>query len=293
MSISCRVREGFVMRLAIVGTAAAAAIGGTLAVAPLTLSTPERVAGGTCSAGQQCDRLAAVLMPDTATPSGPAAAEHAVPAPFEPVADTIAPGLVPRPGVPAAAAVPRVGPPAVPGLPNIPGAAGPALPPPPALPNLAAPSVPGVGIPGIGIPGIGIPGIGIPGVPDPITGVNTAAAVVNGVLGVGGTAAGVVTASAVAVTYLVLAVNALESSGILPTARGTASTVASLLLPGAQSAAAALPAVGLPALPGVTPASLLAMAAAAGLPGVGFPSLPGVSPTDLMAMAAAAGLPTS
>ncbi|REU33357.1 hypothetical protein DSK24_00350, partial [Mycobacterium tuberculosis] len=79
----------------------------------------------------------------------------------------------------------------------------------------------------------------IPGVPDPITGVNTAAAVVNGVLGVGGTAAGVVTASAVAVTYLVLAVNALESSGILPTARGTASTVASLLLPGAQSAAAA------------------------------------------------------
>lgn len=246
------------MRLAIVGTAAAAAIGGTLAVAPLTLSTPERVAGGTCSAGQQCDRLAAVLMPDTATPSGPAAAEHAVPAPFEPVADTIAPGLVPRPGVPAAAAVPRVGPPAVPGLPNIPGAAGPALPPPPALPNLAAPSVPGVGI-----PGIGIPGIGIPGVPDPITGVNTAAAVVNGVLGVGGTAAGVVTASAVAVTYLVLAVNALESSGILPTARGTASTVASLLLPGAQSAAAALPAVGLPALPGVTPASLLAMAAAA------------------------------
>ncbi len=65
------------MRLAIVGTAAAAAIGGTLAVAPLTLSTPERVAGGTCSAGQQCDRLAAVLMPDTATPSGPAAAEHA------------------------------------------------------------------------------------------------------------------------------------------------------------------------------------------------------------------------
>ncbi|REO23435.1 hypothetical protein DSJ35_14720, partial [Mycobacterium tuberculosis] len=100
MSISCRVREGFVMRLAIVGTAAAAAIGGTLAVAPLTLSTPERVAGGTCSAGQQCDRLAAVLMPDTATPSGPAAAEHAVPAPFEPVADTIAPGLVPRPGVP-------------------------------------------------------------------------------------------------------------------------------------------------------------------------------------------------
>ncbi|REM56395.1 hypothetical protein DSI48_16765, partial [Mycobacterium tuberculosis] len=119
MSISCRVREGFVMRLAIVGTAAAAAIGGTLAVAPLTLSTPERVAGGTCSAGQQCDRLAAVLMPDTATPSGPAAAEHAVPAPFEPVADTIAPGLVPRPGVPAAAAVPRVGPPAVPGLPNI------------------------------------------------------------------------------------------------------------------------------------------------------------------------------
>lgn len=215
------------MRLAIVGTAAAAAIGGTLAVAPLTLSTPERVAGGTCSAGQQCDRLAAVLMPDTATPSGPAAAEHAVPAPFEPVADTIAPGLVPRPGVPAAAAVPRVGPPAVPGLPNIPGAAGPALPPPPALPNLAAPSVPGVGI-----PGIGIPGIGIPSVPDPITGVNTAAAVVNGVLGVGGTAAGVVTASAVAVTYLVLAVNALESSGILPTARGTASTVASLLLPG-------------------------------------------------------------
>ncbi len=109
-----------------------------------------------------------------------------------------------------------------------------------------------------------IPGIGIPGVPDPITGVNTAAAVVNGVLGVGGTAAGVVTASAVAVTYLVLAVNALESSGILPTARGTASTVA-------------IPGIGIPGVPDPITGVNTAAAVVNGVLGVG-----GTAPQPLL-----------
>ncbi|MGB9308539.1 MAG: hypothetical protein WCB92_34085, partial [Mycobacterium sp.] len=76
------------MRMAIVGAAAAAAVGGALAVTPLTVSTPTRMPTGTCSVGQQCQRLQSVLMPAPqgtpgALPAGPALAP-APPAPAAP-----------------------------------------------------------------------------------------------------------------------------------------------------------------------------------------------------------------
>ena len=76
------------MRVAIVGAAAAAVLGGALAVAPLTISNQSRTStGGTCSAGQQCDKLASVLMPETGKPGAmapkgaPSALEPQEPAP--------------------------------------------------------------------------------------------------------------------------------------------------------------------------------------------------------------------
>lgn len=273
------------MRVGVVGVAAAALVGATLAVAPLTFSGPINAPiQGTCTPGQQCDRLASVLLPDTKAPAAQAA-EPAVPTALEPLADALAPAVAPRANVPAAARV-------VPGIttPDAGVATVPALPPAAALPNTALPPMPGVGVPppGLGIPPMGIPGIpnlaGLAGIPG---GVNSAAAVVNGVLGVGNTAVALVTSSALAVTYVVLAYNALQDSGIIPASSAAAGTVGSMLLP------SALPAAAVPGLPGISPAALIGLAAAGGMPGINLPSLPGVSPANLVTLAAAAGIPTS
>ncbi|MCV7076179.1 hypothetical protein H7I94_11065, partial [Mycobacterium szulgai] len=182
-------------------------------------------------------------------------------------------------------------------------------PPAAALPNAALPALP-PGVPDIGIPGVGIPGIGVPGIPEVAglasvpQGVNAATAVVNGVLGVGNTISGTVSTTALAVTYVVLAYNALQSSGILPAAtnavNGAVNTVSSLLLPVSK----ALPAVnlpglglpGLPSIPGLSPASLVGLLGTGGLPSIGLPGLPGASAEGLISMAAAAlpgiGLPS-
>src|SRR3954454_1962728 len=81
------------MRVAIAGAAAAAVLGGALAVAPLTVSNHSRtLAGGTCSAGQQCDKLASVLIPDAGKQSAMAA--RGAPAAVEPPQPP-APGAAP------------------------------------------------------------------------------------------------------------------------------------------------------------------------------------------------------
>src|SRR4030081_2495539 len=86
------------MRLAIAGAAAAAVLGGALAVAPLTVSNHSKtLAGGTCSAGQQCDKLASVLMPDAGKES--ALAPGGGPAALDPPRPT-APGVAPKPAEP-------------------------------------------------------------------------------------------------------------------------------------------------------------------------------------------------
>ena len=59
------------MRTALIGAAASAMLGGTLAITPLTtVNTPLPVAAtaaGTC-AGGKCERVASVLMPDSPKP---------------------------------------------------------------------------------------------------------------------------------------------------------------------------------------------------------------------------------
>ncbi|WP_245917596.1 hypothetical protein, partial [Mycobacterium kansasii] len=283
------------MRVGVVGVAAAAMVGGTLAVAPLTMSGPMRTPNqGTCTAGQQCDRLASVLMPGTSAQPGKPA--QAAPAPAQLPTDALTPVLAPRAAPEAARAVPGVA--SGPGLPGVTDLGPAALPAAPPLPDAALPAGPGlpdIGTPYIGTPYLGVPGLGLPGVPNLANGpaaVGTATSVVNGVLGIGGTIAGVTTSSALAVTYVVLAYNALQSSGILPQLNSTANTIGSMLFPSGLPSVG-LPTLslpGLPALSGVSPAGLIALAGVGGLPNLSLPSLPGVSPTNLLGLAAA-GLP--
>ncbi|WP_421844460.1 hypothetical protein [Mycobacterium sp.] len=267
------------MRVAVAGVAAAAALGGALAVTPLTLSTPSSMPRETCSAGQQCDRLASVLMPETATVSdvsGPVAEARPVPAPFEPIEEAVAPALAPR----AVRAVPGI---LTPRIPGVPGTAGvPAAPLVPPLPNAAVPGA------------ASAPGLAIPGLPDPtpLLGIpdatSAAYGTVNWLLGAGSTAVGIVSSSALAVSSVLLAVDALQARGLLPTQ--AIGGLSSMLLPPALPGGG-LPALGLPGLPGVSPEQLLTLAAAGAVPGLA--SLPGISTADIASMAAAVGLPTS
>ena len=125
------------MRLAIVGAAAAAAVGGALAVSPLTVTTSVKMPSGTCVAGQQCDRLENVLMPNTAAPGQTVPLTG--PAPASP-----SPGPAPKP---VANSVPGAGVPGVAGTPS--GSAGSV----PGTSALPATSAPGGGAPGAGAPG--------------------------------------------------------------------------------------------------------------------------------------------
>jgi hypothetical protein len=123
------------MRIAVLGAAAAALLGGALAITPLdTVDTPAR--GSAACTGASCERLASVLVPQAGPPAAPKLAAPAVPAPAPPAptsyvppplthpaaARVIAPGLGAPPAVPSAT-VPRLGVPAAPGQPGavIPG----------------------------------------------------------------------------------------------------------------------------------------------------------------------------
>jgi hypothetical protein len=97
------------MRIAVLGAAASALLGGTLAVTPLTsVSTPLPSAGTCSNGGAACGKVASVLMPETPTPSGPAAQAGAAPAAQErggpaevaPAANLMAPGVPSKPGLP-------------------------------------------------------------------------------------------------------------------------------------------------------------------------------------------------
>ena len=88
------------MRVAVLGVAASALLGGTLAVTPLTSVSPLLPpAGAQC--GSDCGKVASVLVPQTPTPSGSsgapaaqAAGPHASPA----AANATAPGASQQPG---------------------------------------------------------------------------------------------------------------------------------------------------------------------------------------------------
>ncbi len=86
------------MRIALLGAAASALVGGTLAVTPLTsVSTPIQ-ASGACG-GAKCERVASVLMPETPKPSGDLVSP--APTPFTPAANVTPPEPA-TPGGPSA-----------------------------------------------------------------------------------------------------------------------------------------------------------------------------------------------
>ncbi|QZA16824.1 hypothetical protein K3U93_19645 [Mycobacterium malmoense] len=278
--IASRLLEGSVMRIAVLGAAASALMGGTLAVTPLTsVSTPLPAAGGCGTGGAVCEKVASVLMPETPKSSGAAAdavAPHA--APFSEASNVIAPGVPAEPGVPsAAAAVPGVGGPGVGvggGVPAVAGGVG--------LPDIAGMGVPDVAglVPGLANPAALLPGLaGLAGVP---SGAAVALSVVQGVVGVGGTVVGVGSGLVGTVTSAAIALTYLHNLGVLPNLSlpslpGISLPTAAAAIPGAAAAipavAAAVPQVGLPAAPALP--ALPALPAAPALPGLpAAPALP-------------------
>ena len=296
------------MRIAVLGAAAAAFVGGTLAVTPLTTVSAPLPAGATChgAGGSGCEKLAAVLMPEAPKPI----AQHAEAPPFSEAANVIAPPPAPEPGVPSAAGEVPTG-----GAGGLVGGGG----------GGGAPVVGGASMPAGGLGGI--PDVGLGGIPDPyalapvlpgLAGLGGLAAVPNsaavaisvaqGVVGVGGSLVGIGTGVVGTVESAAIAVVFLKNAGLLPSNIGLPSvslpSVGSLGVPGIGTpsqtaaaaalpavatipgAAAALPAVGLPAV-GLPAAPALPTLPAAGLPAApplpALPALPALPPAGLPA----------
>ncbi len=277
------------MRIAVLGTVAAAFVGGTLAVTPLTTVSAPLPVGGMCDAtgGAGCEKLAAVLMPEAPKP----VAQHAESPAFSEAGNMIAPQPAPEPGAPSAAS-------------EVPAAAAPAM----IGGGSAGPAIGGSGTPvgGLG----GVPDGGLGGIPDPyalapmLPGL---AGAVPGLAGVGGLTAIPVSAASVLPLLLgsassvfglgesaVFALIYLKDVGLLPNNIGLPSFsipgVNTIGTSGLTTAAAALPAVA--SIPGAA-----AVLPAAGLPSVGvpaipaLPALPALPAVGLPAAPALAGLP--
>jgi hypothetical protein len=201
------------MRIALIGAAASALLGGTLAVTPLTSVSTPLSAGAACS-GAKCERLAAVLLPDTPQP-GPDAASA------QPGAASAAPAAsLGQSGAPVAASAASSGSsspasfisPASSGSSG--GAPGAAL---PGLPPLDA-SVLG-GLPDAGMLGIPNPETLVPGLAGLVAlpaGANAANAVVASVLGAGTGLVGLFSYGASSVTSLAVTYALLQQDGIIP-----------------------------------------------------------------------------
>ncbi|MCV7381985.1 hypothetical protein H7K38_25560 [Mycobacterium alsense] len=263
------------MRIAVLGAAASAFVGGTLAVTPLTSVSTPIPATGTCGKGVVCEKVASVIMPEAPAPSGegvPAAQAGGPVTPFSEAANVIAPPGPPAPGGGPAAAG------AVPGFGGSPGA--------------------GIGgAPGAGVPGAGV---GIPadlgGLPDPalvlpaLAGLPAAAAipndaavalsVVQGVVGVGGSVVGIGTGVVATLSTAAIALVYLKSAGLLP-ANFTLGVPA---IPGIgfpfQNAAAAIPgaAAAIPGAAAAIPAVTAAASHVALPPLPAAPALPALPP---------------
>lgn len=210
------------MRVAVLGAAAAAVLGGAVAISPLSAVDKPTQASTACTVAS-CERMASVLVPQTGPTAAPAPA--AIPAPPAPIAAPARP-VPPAPllGQPAAARViapALVGPPAA-----------------PPVPALAAPTTPGQ-------PTTYIPGTQIPIPPELM---NQANAVVNALVaaqasqaagpiigGVVGGASGLISAVAslggtgVTLVFLLNQLNQLNNTGNLTTAN-----LVKLLVPGAN-----------------------------------------------------------
>lgn len=219
---------GSVMRIAALGAAAAAMLGGTLAVSPVSSVGPPTPSGAVCAnsaAGADCDRLASVLMPNSAAQSGQAAQalppavsvarapeaagpiEHFMPSPFSAAGQVIAPAVAPRSGS-SPTALPVLDDPGLPGVPDPNLLAG--------LPNAGAlATAPGLADLGmLGLPGFAVPALGI-GLPNFWAGLGIAQSVawsvVGGVQGLGGLASSALGwSTAVGVPTALLALDLIE-----------------------------------------------------------------------------------
>jgi len=288
------------MRIAVLGAAVAAFVGGTLAVTPLTTVSAPLPAGETCdgAGGAGCEKLAAVLMPEAPKPlpQRPEAPS------FSEAGNVIAPQPAPEPGVPSAASEVPAG-----GAGGLVGGGG------------SAPVVGGAGMP-VGGRG-GVPDAELGGIPDPnalaptlpgpagLGGVaaapNSAAvglSVIQGVVGIGGSLVGIGTGLVGTVEAAVIAVVFLKNAGLLPSNLGVSlPSVPGVSLPSLTgfgvpgtgttsltTAAAAVPAVA--AIPGAA-----AVLPAVGLPAVGLPAAPAPPAVGLPAAPAppAVGLPAA
>ncbi|CPR08639.1 hypothetical protein BN971_01320 [Mycobacterium bohemicum DSM 44277] len=85
------------MRIALLGAAASALLGGTLAVTPLTSVSTPLPTGGSCGGAAKCERVASVLMPETPKPA-PDAVSPQPPTPFAQAANATPPGPPAGPG---------------------------------------------------------------------------------------------------------------------------------------------------------------------------------------------------
>src|SRR3981081_4526015 len=142
------------MRIALLGAAASALLGGTLAVTPLTSVSTPIPTSGTCSIGGKCERAASVLMPETPKP----APDAAQPGPFNDVANVTPPGGPAAPGDAAAAgATPGAG--MGPGCVGGSGGGAPAA----AGDGATLPALPDVGVPDPGALGLLDPNSVLPG----------------------------------------------------------------------------------------------------------------------------------
>jgi hypothetical protein len=190
------------MRTAILGAAASALLGGTLAVTPLTTVSSVPAPGGpACANG--CDQAGALLMPETAKPQAPSAAPAAQvgePSRPTPAANLIAPG---------AGASGSSGAHVVPGVASSGGSAAGGAPD-AAAPGLAgAPDVPGMDQ----VAGLAPAAAGISSIPEAANAVQsvwgTVVAVPTSLVGLAGGAAGALSSLSLSLFYL-------EASGLLP-----------------------------------------------------------------------------
>jgi hypothetical protein len=223
------------MRTAILGAAASALLGGTLAVTPLTsVSSIPPPGGPACANG--CDQAGAVLMPESAKPQAPSAApagQVGGPSDRPAAANLIAPG---------ATAQGSSGAHVVPGVASSGGSAA------------GAGGAPGAGAPGLGgvpdVPGMdqvagAAPGVaGLTSIPAEAQAVQsvwgTAIGVPTSLVGLAGGAAGVLSSVSVSLFYLQYA-GLLPKNLSLPSGLGLSSIPGITLPSSLQSAAAAVP----------------------------------------------------
>ncbi len=220
------------MRTAILGAAASALLGGTLAVTPLTsVSSIPPPGGPACANG--CDQAGAVLMPESAKPQAPSAApagQVGGPSDRPAAASLIAPGSTAQ-GSPGAHVVPGVA-------------------------SSGGSAAGAAGAPGAGAPGLG----GVPDVPgmDQVAGTaagvgsvvqeaqavqsvwGTAIAVPTSLVGLAGSGAGVLSSVSVSLFYLEYA-GILPKNLSLPSGLGLSSIPGITLPTSLQQAAAQLP----------------------------------------------------